>query len=56
MNAVIIEEKPEEGILVINGREFMINAKGGHDPVDKVKGQYKHETKPSASAFPSRRI
>ncbi len=43
MNAVIIEEKPEEGILVINGREFMINAKGGHDPIDKVKGQYKLE-------------
>ena len=43
MQAVILEEKPEEGIIVVNGRQFMINAKGGHDPIDNVKGQFKLE-------------
>lgn len=41
MEAVILEEKRAEGVTVINGREFMINAKGGFDPVDNVKAQYK---------------
>lgn len=41
MEAVILEEKPTEGVTVINGREFMINAKGGFDPVGAVKPQYK---------------
>lgn len=43
MNAVIIEEKPEEGIVMVSGRAFMANAKGGLDPADNVKGQYKLE-------------
>jgi hypothetical protein len=43
MDAVILEEKPAEGLLVINGRTFMINAKGGYDPIDAVKDQHKLE-------------
>lgn len=41
MESVILEEKAAEGITVINGREFMINGKGGFDPIDAVKPQYK---------------
>ncbi|MBD8554890.1 DUF3164 family protein [Rhizobium sp. CFBP 8762] len=43
MDAVILEEKPAEGIIVINGRDFMINAKGGYDAAASVKDQYKLE-------------
>lgn len=39
----IFEEKPAEGRTILNGREFMINAKGGFDPIDNVKPQYKLE-------------
>lgn len=42
MQAVILEEaKP--GITVVNGRDFMLNAKGGLDPAANVKDQYKLE-------------
>lgn len=43
MQSVILEEQPAAGIVLINGREFMTNAKGGLDPVANVKDQYKLE-------------
>jgi len=44
MEAVIIEDHAEEtGIVIVSGREFMTNAKGGLDPVANVKDQYKLE-------------
>ncbi|MCK3776455.1 DUF3164 family protein [Ensifer sesbaniae] len=43
MTVAIFEEKPEEGITVMNGQQFMINALGGFDPVGAVKEQYKLE-------------
>lgn len=41
MSAAILEERPEEGIVIVGGREFMTNAKGGLDPIGNVKAQYK---------------
>lgn len=41
--AVILQEKPAEGVVLVNGREFMTNAKGGLDPVVAVKPQHKLE-------------
>lgn len=43
MEAVIIEEKPETGVIVMNGREFWIDATGGYVPADVVKPQHKLE-------------
>ncbi|TCV53990.1 DUF3164 family protein [Agrobacterium tumefaciens] len=43
MQSVILEENSKPGVTVINGREFMHNAKGGLDPIDNVKDQYKLE-------------
>jgi len=43
MQSVIIEESAKPGVVVLNGREFMNNAKGGLDPVANVKDQYKLE-------------
>lgn len=43
MEAVIIEEKPETGVVVMNGREFWIDATGGYVPADVVKPQHKLE-------------
>lgn len=43
MRSVIIEESAKPGVVVLNGREFMNNAKGGLDPVANVKDQYKLE-------------
>lgn len=43
MEAVILEEVTEAGVIVVNGRSFMINAKGGYDPIDTVKDQFKLE-------------
>lgn len=43
MQSVILEENSKPGVTVINGREFMHNAKGGLDPVSNVKDQYKLE-------------
>ncbi|WP_455270326.1 DUF3164 family protein [Rhizobium herbae] len=42
MNAIIIEERMD-GISVINGREFMTDAKGGFVPLSLVKPQHKLE-------------
>lgn len=35
--AVILEEKRAEGVIVINGRDFMEDAKGNFVPVDNIK-------------------
>lgn len=43
MQSVILEENSKPGITVMNGREFMHNAKGGLDPIGNVKDQYKLE-------------
>ncbi|WPJ67938.1 hypothetical protein AUSSIE_15 [Sinorhizobium phage Aussie] len=43
MTVAIFEEKPDEGITVVNGQPFMINALGGFDPVGAVREQYKLE-------------
>lgn len=43
MQSVILEEANKPGVTIVNGREFMQNAKGGLDPVDNVKDQYKLE-------------
>ncbi|WP_429813618.1 DUF3164 family protein [Ensifer sp. B1-9] len=43
MTVAIFEEKPDEGITVMNGQQFMINALGGFDPIGAVKEQYKLE-------------
>lgn len=43
MQSVVLEENSKPGITVMNGREFMHNAKGGLDPIGNVKDQYKLE-------------
>ncbi|RVN34513.1 DUF3164 family protein [Sinorhizobium meliloti] len=43
MDVAIFEDRPEEGVTVMNGQRFMINSLGGFDPVDNVKEQYKLE-------------
>lgn len=43
MQSVILEENKKPGVTIINGREFMHNAKGGLDPIGNVKDQYKLE-------------
>lgn len=43
MEAVIIEEKPETGVIVMNGREFMTDAKGRLVPLVNVSAQDKLE-------------
>ncbi len=43
MQSVILEESDKPGVFVMNGREFMNNAKGGFDPIGNVKDQYKLE-------------
>ncbi|MBB3947246.1 hypothetical protein GGQ73_003212 [Rhizobium skierniewicense] len=43
MQSVILEENAAPGITILNGREFMNNAKGGLDPIGNVKEQYKLE-------------
>lgn len=43
MEAVILEERPADGIVVINGKSYMPNAKGGFDAVELVKAQHKLE-------------
>lgn len=43
MQSVILEENTKPGVTIINGREFMHNAKGGLDPIGNVKDQYKLE-------------
>jgi hypothetical protein len=41
--AALLEERPADGIVVMHGRQFMINAKGGLDPIGNVKAQHKLE-------------
>ncbi len=41
MEAVILETEDEAGIIVINGREFMIDAKGSYIPLGNVKAEDK---------------
>jgi hypothetical protein len=43
MEAVIIAEAGRPGVTEINGKPFMIYAKGGFDPMSAVKDQYKVE-------------
>ncbi|MCY1669317.1 DUF3164 family protein [Rhizobium sp. SL86] len=44
MEAVIIEETNRtDGVTIINGREFLTDAKGGYVPVHMVKAQHKLE-------------
>lgn len=41
MEAVILEERPAQGITMINGKAYMPNAKGGFDAIELVKAQHK---------------
>ncbi|NSL22399.1 DUF3164 family protein [Agrobacterium tumefaciens] len=43
MQSVNLEEHSKPGVVIVSGREFMHNAKGGLDPVGNVKDQYKLE-------------
>ncbi|MFN3440926.1 MAG: DUF3164 family protein [Rhizobium rosettiformans] len=43
MEAVIIEEKPEAGVVVVTGREYMHDAKGHLVPVANIKAEDKLE-------------
>lgn len=43
MEAVILEEPRENGVTIINGKEFMADAKGGFVPLALVKPQHKLE-------------
>ena len=43
MEAVILEERQEEGVTIINGKAYMEDAKGGFLPLDMVKPQHKLE-------------
>lgn len=43
MNAVILEERPDTGEIIINGKAYMTDAKGGFVPVEMVKPQHKLE-------------
>ncbi len=43
MEAVILEEKPQEGVIVMNGREFMTDPKGRLVPLANVSPQDKLE-------------
>jgi hypothetical protein len=42
MDAVILEERTD-GVIAINGRDFMIDAKGSYVPLSMVKAQHKLE-------------
>lgn len=43
MEAAILEEKPEAGITIVNGREYMHDAKGNLVPVTNIKSEDKLE-------------
>ncbi|UXS52564.1 DUF3164 family protein [Agrobacterium tumefaciens] len=43
MQSVILEDNNKPGVVIVSGREFMHNAKGGLDPIGNVKDQYKLE-------------
>ncbi|CZT33014.1 DUF3164 family protein [Rhizobium sp. 9140] len=42
MDAVILEER-KDGVIAINGRDFMVDAKGSYVPLSMVKPQHKLE-------------
>ncbi|KQR75768.1 DUF3164 family protein [Rhizobium sp. Leaf341] len=42
MDAVILEER-SDGVIAINGRDFMVDAKGSYVPLSMVKPQHKLE-------------
>lgn len=41
MQACILEERPDEGIIVINGRDHMVDAKGRYTPIETIKPEDK---------------
>ena len=41
--AVILEEKPEDGITLVNGKPWMTAANGGMMPIELIKPQHKLE-------------
>lgn len=41
--AVILEEKPDMGITMVNGKPWMYDAKGGMMPIELIKPQHKLE-------------
>ncbi|ACM37181.1 hypothetical protein RvVAT039_04580 [Agrobacterium vitis] len=41
MEAIILEEKPTDGVTLVNGKEYMANAKGALVPLELVKPQEK---------------
>jgi hypothetical protein len=43
MEAVILEERPAEGIVMVNGKPYMPDAKGKLVPVEMIKAQHKLE-------------
>lgn len=43
MEAVILEERPDEGITMVNGKPYMADAKGALVPAELVKAQHKLE-------------
>ncbi len=57
MEAVIIEETNRtDGVTIINGREFLTDAKGGYVPLHMVKAQHKLEDETVRRSWPSRLI
>lgn len=43
MEAVILEERAEEGVVMVNGKPHMIDAKGRFTPLELIKPQHKLE-------------
>ena len=43
MDAVILEERAEEGVTIVNGKPYMPDAKGSLVPVEMIKAQHKLE-------------
>ena len=43
IDTIILEEKPEAGITLVNGREYMHDAKGNLVPVANIKPEDKLE-------------
>jgi hypothetical protein len=41
--AVILEDRPEDGVTLVNGKAYMQDAKGGLTPVELIKAQHKLE-------------
>lgn len=43
VNAAIIEERPEAGIIIVSGKQYMLDAKGNLVPVEAIKPTHKLE-------------